>query len=315
MLDSARLRYLDSLEPPMLAKVLTATGAQALVSGTVYAFSDSRNPIVAVAARIVRADGTVVWSDVAALSADDTERVLGFGRENDRSGVAAAVIERLTRRMPGPDMRPAIVDGPSKGLFQSGPASFRSRDLDTARQRVCVLPFDNLSSLPEAGRVVTDLVALRLAAARGFDLVEPSTLRAAALQARIGSFRGIGSDDLAKLADAVGTPLFVRGTVYSFADPAGRPGIVPELQVELSLVDVRAGRTLWVAQHARKGSDYIGFLMRGSVSNAISLTDRVVSEMIDAEERGRPRGEAGAKTARAAKARQSEKHSELRKEK
>ena len=302
ILEQERVRYLDSLDPELVARLLDATGAQALVSGTVYEYADTRNPIVAISGRMIGADGEVLWTDLAAMSSDDTEHVLGFGRKTLLISVAGETVQRLTRKLPDPGLHPALVRGPTKPLFRSSPASYRSRDLAGTRQRVCVLPFDNASSVPEAGRVVTDVVALRLAASKGFAVVEPETLRAAALQARIGSFRGIATEDLARLAIAVGTPLFVRGTVYNFVDPGGRPGAVPDLQIELSLVDVNSGKALWIAQHARKGTDYIGFLMLGNVSNVVSLTDRVVSEMIDAEERATP-GRSDEKNAHAVRGR------------
>ena len=310
-LENERVRYLDSLDPAVITKILEASGAEALLSGTIYTYSDSRNPVVAVSARMIRADGTLAWSDLAASSADDTEKILGFGRKTTTAGVASATVTALMRRFPSAGAQSSPVPGRSKPLFHSGPASFRAKDFDNTPQRVCVLPFDNLTPVPEAARVVTDIVALRLAAAEGFDVVEPAMLRSAALKARIGSFRGIGSDDLAKLAAAVGTPLFIRGTVYKFVDPAARAAGEPELQIELSLIDVRAGRVLWAAQHGRKGSEYVGFLMLGNVSTTVSLTDRVVSEMIDAELRDARRAGVPAKSARSTRARTPEKHSEL----
>jgi hypothetical protein len=84
------------------------------------------------------------------------------------------------------------------------------------------------------------------------------------------------------------------------------------LQLEFSLVDVRVGRVLWAAQHSRKGRDYVGFLMLGTVTNSVALSDRVIAEMIEAEVRSTPKGAAAAKTAQAAQKRAPEKHSELR---
>ena len=313
ILTADRVRYLDSIDPAVIAKLLEAGSAEALVSGTIYTYSDGRNAVVAISARMIRADGTLAWSDLAASSSDDTEKILGFGKQTSARGVASSTIATLMRRFPAAGAQSGPVRGRSKGFLQSPPASFRAKDFDNSSQKVCVLPFDNVSAVPEAARVVTDVVALRLAAVEGFDVVEPEQLRSAALKARIGSFRGIGSDDLVKLASAVGTPLFIRGTVYDFVDPVARGAGEPELQIELSLIDVRSGRVLWAAQHGRKGSDYVGFLMLGKVSNTVSLTDRVVSEMIDAELRAARRSPGPSKAAGATKSRVAENHSELQK--
>ena len=85
-----------------------------------------------------------------------------------------------------------------------------------------------------------------------------------------------------RLSEIVGTTLFLRGTIYGYSDPSLTSGAAPpELQLEFTLVDVKAGRVLWASQHEHKGVDYTGLLMKGAVSNSVSLADRVVTEMID----------------------------------
>ena len=281
LLEKHRVRYLDSLDDQSRADILAATGATAIVSGTLYTYTEGRTPTVALTGRMVRADGTFAWGDVAGLSSDDTEKALGFGRSDKAEGVATKAIDRLTRHFPNPAEEGSLVRGPQKPLFHAGPISFRASDRDPATpHRICVLPFDNSSS-NDAVRIVADVLSLRLAAASGFEVVEPAALRQAALKANIASFRWISSDDLRRLAPVVGTPLFLRGTIYQFDDPAeSRSSPTPQIQMEMTLVDVQSGRVLWSAQHARKGTDYTGFLMLGAVSNVLTLTDRVVSEMI-----------------------------------
>ena len=282
LLEKDRVRYLDSLDDQSRADIIAATGAAAIVSGTLYTYTEGRNPVVALSARMIRADGTFAWGDIKGLSSDDTETVLGFGRSGKIDGLAERTIDALTKRFPTPTEESEIIRGPRKPLFRSGPVSFRVPDLDpSAPHKVCVLPFDD-STASDAVRVVADVLSLRLASANGFEVVEPAALREAALKANIVSFRWITSDDLARLAPIVGTPLFLRGTIYDFVDPAaGRGGAAtPQIQIEMTLVDIQSRRVLWSAQHDRKGTDYTGFLMLGAVSNALTLTDRVVSEMI-----------------------------------
>jgi hypothetical protein len=85
---------------------------------------------------------------------------------------------------------------------------------------------------------------------------------------------------LARLADALGTPFCVSGVIYSFVDPRVDQGSDPEIDIEIALTNVREGRTLWIAQSEKSGLDYAGFLLRGAEKNAVSLTDRVISDMI-----------------------------------
>jgi TolB-like protein len=274
ILEKERVRYVDSLDPAVRTRILDATESSAFLSGAIYTYSDSRIPVVALSARLVGRNGKVLWSNVIGVSADDTEGLFGFGRKTGVDAVAADAVAMLMRDFPQADTSsPGLPAGPRKPLLHTRPISYRSPDIDATDAPICVLPFENLSSAPEASRIVADVLALRLATER--NVIEPAVMRSAALAARIGSFRNIASRDLEALAESLGTPLFLRGTVYSFATTGEA-----RFHVEMSLVDIKTGRVLWAAQHVRKGSDYIGFLMQGNVSNAVSLTDRVVSEMI-----------------------------------
>ncbi|HEX7193087.1 MAG TPA: hypothetical protein VF381_16065 [Thermoanaerobaculia bacterium] len=304
LLEKDRVRYLDSLDEKTRAEIVAATGATAIVSGTLYTYADGRNPIVALTARMVRADGTFAWGDIAGLSSDDTEKALGFGRSPTVAAVAAKAVDALTRHFPAAGEEGSLVAGRRKPIFRTGPISFRAAELDpSVPHRVCVLPFDS-TNVGDAVRAVADVLSIRLAAASGFEVVEPAALREAALKANIASFRWIDSDDLARLAPVVGTPLFLRGTIYQYDDPVeARSATTPQLQLEMTLVDVQNRRVLWTAEHGRKGTDYTGLFMLGAASNALTLADRVVSEIIATGTRPQSKSVTSAAAARAAKKR------------
>jgi TolB-like protein len=259
LLEQERVRYLDSIDARVREKILEKSGANAILSVTVYLYK----PAVGLSARLIDRDGVVVWANVAAVAPSDTERVLGL----ERKDVSVEAVEALLRdfRRSGSPTRP-----PKAAGWRTRPTFYLSPELDRSRP-ICVLPFDNHSRVTDASRVLADVLALRLAAA-GFRVVDPVVLRDAALKARI-SLHGVSSPDLALLAKSVGTPLFLRGTIYAYNES-------PSIDVEATLVDAVAGKVLWASQQSRKGSDYIGFLMLGAVSNSVSLSDRVAAEMI-----------------------------------
>lgn len=264
LLENERVRYFDSLDANVRHDILEKSGADAILTVTVYTYAQGRNPTVGLSAHLIDAEGKITWSNVAAVASSDTERAFGLGRRETIEEVAAEAVRRLMEK--------------TNQRTRSRSPHYVSDDLDKSRP-ICVLPFDNNSNVPDAPRVLADVLALRLAAA-GFSVVDPAVLRAAALKVRI-SLRSVNSNDLATLAKSVGTPLFLRGTVYAFDDPTTRnSAIPPALDVEATLVDVSTAKVLWAAQQNRKGTDYIGFLMLGAVSNSVSLTDRVATEMI-----------------------------------
>jgi len=269
LLEQQRVRYLDSLDKNVRDSILAKSGASAILMVTVYKFAQSRNSTVALSGHLIDSDGTITWADIAGVAASDTERALGFGRKDDVVDIAAQAVNDLMREFPSGGQAPRL----SRAKSGKRVVSYVSPDLDR-NQPIAVLPFDNDTKVSDASRILADSFALRLAGA-GFQVVDPAVLRAAALQAGV-SFHAISSQDLAVLAKIIGTPLFLRGTIYSYVET----GTTPSIDVEATLVDASVGKVLWAAQNNRNGADYVGFLMLGAISNSISLTDRVAAEMV-----------------------------------
>jgi hypothetical protein len=97
----------------------------------------------------------------------------------------------------------------------------------------------------------------------------------------VRSFRALDPEQLRRVGERVGAALFLRGSVYTWRDSVPQGGGSPEVSLELSLVDAARDRVMWTGQHARKGGDYAFLLQRGTVTSAVALADRVVSELLD----------------------------------
>jgi hypothetical protein len=278
VLERNRVRYMDSISEGVRGELAKATGAAAVMMVAIPTFRGGDQAVVTLSGRLVAADGTLLWSNIGGARDEQTERILGGTKRKGPLDLAADAVRDLTRDLPHPGR--TAESSYANTIRRNGPVTFVDRELASrARPRVCVLPFDSSSERPEAALIVANALALRLA--RNFEVVEPADLRAAAVKARIGSFRALGTDELKKLAPLVGTPLFLRGTISKYAD-AGR-GAVPELELELFLIDVDAGSVLWAATHARSGADYVGLLMLGGVSDGATLADRAACELAIAE--------------------------------
>ena len=309
-LEEGRVRYLDSIDASTREALLGKMQADAVLSGVLYAFRDERGAVVALSARMVRRDGSLAWGDVVSKSAD-SQRILGLGAEPTAAILLQRAVQKLMVSFPLSGKEGVRADVPGRPFFLGRPVSYRAPDLDPARpHRVCILPFENLTSNVAAPRIVADILAVRMAGATAFEVVEPAALRAGAAKGGVATFRDITVEGLRRLAPAVGTTLFVKGTIFDFVDPAAGEGGDPHIQLELTVLDAENDRVVWSAQHARKGSEYTGLLMLGAVTTAVSLADRVIGEMIDAGTRPAPAGEA-AVTANGTR-RVPEKHSSLR---
>lgn len=289
-LHAARLRRLDSLPTPALGPLLEQLDAAGLLYTTVESWRPGLNSSVGLSGRLLLADGTLAWGAVASLTAEQTADPFGLGRAGSIDEVLALVVPRLFADLPPPGGPWPGVLG-SAGTRRSGAAAtFRSAALDgRAGARVILVPFANASAEPTASRVVGDLLVQRLRDRGGFAAVEGGDFRAALLAEGVAAVRLLDPERLRAVGARLGTGLVLRGAIWRWRDGSELgDGGVPEVELELELVDTAAGKVLWAAHHARRGDDYEGLLRRGAVRSAVTLADRTLAEMVGALARARP---------------------------
>jgi hypothetical protein len=289
-LAKERIRYLDSLSAVARRKLLHDFDASAVVLGTIYSFADGDNPIVGISARMLREDGSAAWAGVAGLSADDTQGLLGVGRVASLGPLAEKAVSILLRKFPLPGDAVKMAGTKGRPLGEPSPRTYRSAALSAGHPHlVSILPFKNRSSARVAPRVVGEILSQRMAASEEFRPVEAADFRAAMVAAKL---RGLGSgdpDELRRLSQALGTSLFLTGTIEKYGDASPRnASITPELDLQLTLTDAATGRIVWTSSLSRKGSDYQGLLELGAISNIVNLSDQVAAEMIEAARKARP---------------------------
>lgn len=283
-LESERIRYLDSLTQRHRTALEERFGAAAIVVGSMMLFRESgSNVLVALAGRMLNVEGTVLWGEIAALSAAETEGAFGAGRLKSAEAITRATTRKLLGGIPSPNEATRVRLRGRK--LTGGPATYRSASLPKGSvRRICVLPFT--SFVPDASRIFLDILTVRLEATGQFDVVEPAAFREAMAASGFRSVASLTSSELAALGKHLGTTVFLRGHVHTFRDAAGGRS---EVQMDMNLADVETGTVLWAVTHQRSGSDYAGLLARDVAGNVVTLADRVLSETISAQHRTRPR--------------------------
>lgn len=265
-LEEHRVRYLESLERPVRDALVARFNANAIVAGTILAYRETANPLVAVSARMILPDGTIAWGNVAALSAEESEGALGLGRHPTAESLAKEVVGQL-------------LDLSRPRLALRRPVTYRNGKSREPR-RVCILPFD--TQTPAASRAIFDILTVRLASTGDFTVVEPADVRAALREEKLPSISAMTSAEMARAGARLGTTLFLRGNIYEFREAANGAS---EIQLDMTLADVATGEVLWAVTHHRTGAEYTGFLLRGTVGNIVALADRVLSEAVEAQHR------------------------------
>lgn len=139
--------------------------------------------------------------------------------------------------------------------------------------RVAVLPFENLTNYPNAGRIAADLMATELYEQKLFALQEATETRRALAQLQIDPADLVSVAAAQQAAVMLGVDALVIGSVSEFGYQHGLRE-EPAVGLNARLIDAETGRVLWASSHSALGG---GYLRRGSL-NATAQT--VVTSMV-----------------------------------
>ncbi len=122
---------------------------------------------------------------------------------------------------------------------------------------VAVLPLVNLTTTPNAGRIVSDLLSTELYASTRFKLMESTEM--------LKRVKG-DSDDLEfvmedVVAQKIGSKLGVDTVVYgSVSEYQYKRGVnqSPTVGINLKMIDVPSGKVLWASSSSNSGGCFFG---------------------------------------------------------
>jgi len=272
VLQAERVRYLDSLPTGQLDSMLALLGADAAVLGTVVEYVPGPDAAIALHIRVVSREG-VLWSELVALRASESAGALGEGKARNGEELVRIACKRALESLPR-DGKLARVNRP----YRPGhtPRVYRARELLSRGSRICILPIENLTSDPRATRVIATALQDVLDRTPSVEVVEPADLRAALVATGVRNLTDLTPDAAKALSGALGTALFLRGTILRYMEST------PELELYLSLTDLASGRVLWSGLSRREGAEYVTWTRSKGERNHAMLAERVVAELIQA---------------------------------
>jgi TolB-like protein len=149
---------------------------------------------------------------------------------------------------------------------------FVAKDAVFSQMTVAIIPFENLTNYPNAGRIVAELLATELYDRGPFTLQEATETRRALAQLQIDA------DNLTSVAAAKQAAglLEVDGLLIGSVSEFGyQQGLREEPVVGLNarLIDGKTGDVLWASSHSALGG---GYLQRGSLN---ATAQEVISAM------------------------------------
>lgn len=140
---------------------------------------------------------------------------------------------------------------------------------------VAILPFENLSTDPNAGTVIAQMTASELYARGLFKLMEETEARKRAADARIDLSQLGEATAAGQAAKALGVDAVLIGSVSEFRY---QHGLKEEPTVSVSARLVRAdGTVMWATTRSSIGG---GFLQRGSLSETAQTVVRLMVQYL-----------------------------------
>ena len=141
--------------------------------------------------------------------------------------------------------------------------------------RVALIPFENLTSHPQAGLIMAELLATELYNRRVFNLVESTELRRELNQRKVDTSQLARTTIAAELAAMLDVDAVIVGSVSEFSYQHGLHE-EPTVGINARLVTAGAGEVLWAASYSDTGR---GLLRRDSLNEA---AQRVAARMVAA---------------------------------
>jgi TolB-like protein len=123
-----------------------------------------------------------------------------------------------------------------------------------AIRRVAVLPFESLVQDRTAGEKVQKIFLTELLSLEAFEVAEPGLVTKTLRAERIESADALGPADLKRLGETLKVQGIFLGSIVDYADNRSGPTPAPEVTIQLRLVEVQTGVTVWSVSRTRSGT-------------------------------------------------------------
>lgn len=156
------------------------------------------------------------------------------------------------------------------------PASYTHPNLDLSfYESVAVLPFNNLTQDQFAGARVRELVVSELLLTNLFNVLEPGIVDRAYRKVGVRPGTPLTKEEIKKLGDELNVQALVTGTVEIYRELRMGRALVPEVSIELRLIDVDSALPAWSVS-ATEGGIGLGTQLLGVRPATLSEATRTV---------------------------------------
>ena len=146
---------------------------------------------------------------------------------------------------------------------------------------IAVLPFDNISGHPDAGKKVLNLLLTELARTELFDIAEVGEVEKVLRSLRVRTAAELDLSKLQELGDRLDVEGVIVGSVDEYDLRQGTGRSVPVVAISARMLEAQPGDILWVISHMHDGDDWATVFGFGRIISLSELAQVVVSEVVE----------------------------------
>ena len=146
---------------------------------------------------------------------------------------------------------------------------------------IAVIPFDNISGHPDAGKKVNNLLLTELARTELFKIADIGEVESSLRRLRIRTAAEIDLLKLKTLGEQLQVQTIIVGSIDEYELRQERRGTTPVVAINARMLEVQTGDILWAVSHMHDGDDWEKVFGFGRVISLSQLAQIVVSEAVD----------------------------------
>lgn len=147
-----------------------------------------------------------------------------------------------------------------------------------AMHRVAVMPFETVTAERVAADKVQKIFLNELLATGAFEVVEPGVVVKILRDERVENVAALTPADIGRIGKAMTADGVFFGTVVDYGEPRGGETAAPDITIQLRLVDVQSGSTVWSASRTRNGATVTARLFGFGGDSATEVARNLIRE-------------------------------------
>jgi len=146
---------------------------------------------------------------------------------------------------------------------------------------IAVIPFDNISGHPDAGKKVNNLLLTELVRTELFRIADIGEVESSLRRLRIRTAAEIDLLKLRTLGEQLQVQTIIVGSIDEYELRQERRGTVPVVAINARMLEVQTGDILWAVSHMHDGDDREKIFGFGRVISLSQLAQIVVLEVVE----------------------------------